>query len=145
MSLPLPEAGLVICYAYLWRSEEQRGREEGTKDRPCVLVLTTREDDDRTVVLAAPITHTPPRSPDEAVEIPLPTKRRLGLDEARSWVVVNEVNRFVWPSSDLRSVSRDQPSRFDYGFLPPFLFRQIKERLVATAKARRLMVVQRTE
>lgn len=145
MSLPLPEAGLVVCYAYLWRSEEQRGREEGTKDRPCVLVLTTGEDDDRTVVLAAPITHTPPRSSDETVEIPLPTKRRLGLDEARSWVVVNEVNCFVWPSSDLRPVSRDQPSRFDYGFLPPFLFRQIKERLVATAKAQRLMVVQRTE
>ena len=29
------------------------------------------------------------------LKTPLATKRRLGLDEARSWVVVTEVNNFV--------------------------------------------------
>jgi hypothetical protein len=34
---------------------------------------------------------------DEAVEIPAVVKRHLGLDEARSWIVVSEINRFIWP------------------------------------------------
>jgi hypothetical protein len=92
-----------------------------------------------------PVTHTPPATPGEAVEIPLLTKQRLGLDAARSWAVVSEVNRFVWPGSDLRPVSRSAPDRFDYGFLPPSLFHQIKQRLAACAKAQRLKAVYRTE
>jgi len=110
-----------------------------------VLVLAVQEDRGRMVVLVAPITHTRPDASGDAVEIPLHTKRRLGLDEARSWVVVNEVNRFVWPGSDLRPISRDAPSRFDYGLLPPSLFREIKRALAASAEARRLAVVRRTE
>ncbi len=38
MKLPAPEPGSVIRYAYLWADEQRRGREEGRKDRP-VLVL----------------------------------------------------------------------------------------------------------
>jgi PadR family transcriptional regulator, regulatory protein PadR len=34
MSIPNPEAGLVISYAYLWHTEHQAGQEEGRKDRP---------------------------------------------------------------------------------------------------------------
>jgi hypothetical protein len=75
----------------------------------------------------------------------LQTKRRLGLDAARSWVIVNEVNRFFWPGPDLRLVSRDAIGRFDYGFLPPALFREIRARLAASAKTRRLAIVSRTE
>jgi mRNA-degrading endonuclease toxin of MazEF toxin-antitoxin module len=93
VSLPIPEPGLVVRYGYLWRSEHKRGQEEGRKDRPCVIVLTVRQETGRSVVLVAPITHAPPKTSDEAVEIPLQTKQRLGLDDARSWVVVNEVNR----------------------------------------------------
>jgi len=145
VSLPIPEPGLVVRYGYLWRSEHKRGQEEGLKDRPCVIVLTVRQETGRSVVLVAPITHAPPKTSDEAVEIPLQTKQRLGLDDARSWVVVNEVNRFFWPGTDLCPVSRDTPARFDYGFLPPFLFREIKQRLAAAARARRLVIVRRTE
>lgn len=145
MSLPVPENGLVICYSYLWDVENRKGQEEGTKDRPCAIVLTTQRGEGVTVVTVVPVTHTPPQAPDEAVEIPLKIKRRLGLDDVRSWIVVNEVNRFVWPGSDLRPVSRVESDLFDYGLLPPFLFRQVKERLAACVKARRLTVVQRTE
>ena len=77
--------------------------------------------------------------------IPVVTKRRLGLDEARSWVVVSEMNRFVWPGPDLRPVSRAEPERFEYGFLPPALFRQVLERFEACVAARRLRTVPRTE
>jgi hypothetical protein len=102
VSLPTPEAGLVICYSYLWHAEHERGREEGLKDRPCAIVLTARRESGETVVTVAPITHSPPVTPADAVEIPAVTQARLGLDGARSWIVVSEVNRFVWPGSDLR-------------------------------------------
>jgi hypothetical protein len=36
---PVPRPGLVIRYSYLWESEVRQGREEGTKDRPCAIVL----------------------------------------------------------------------------------------------------------
>lgn len=145
MPLPIAEAGLVICYAYLWHSDRRRGREERTKDRPCAIVLAAENKRGEMVVTVAPVTHAPPETADEAVEIPSATKRRLGLDDSRSWVVVSEVNRFVWPGSDLRPISRGEADRFDYGFLPPSLFRRIQERLAACAKAQRLKAVHRTD
>lgn len=145
MPLPIPEPGLVISYAYLWHSEYQEGQEEGGKTRPCAIILTAQAASGETVVTVLPITHAAPREAAEAVEIPLAVKRRLRLDEARSWVVVSEVNRFLWPGPDLRPVSRDDPGRFEYGLLPPSLFRQIRERFLATARAQRLAVVRRTE
>lgn len=145
MALPLPENGLVICYSYLWDAESRKGREEGAKDRPCAIILTTRRAEAGTVVTVVPVTHTCPQASDEAVEIPLKVKRSLGLDDARSWIVVNEVNRFVWPGSDLRPISRHQADRFEYGFLPPYLFRQVKERIAICVKARRLKIVPRME
>ena len=33
------------------------------------------------------------------------TKRRLGLDDARSWIMVTEGNRFAWPGPDLRPIA----------------------------------------
>jgi hypothetical protein len=144
MPLPSPEPGLVICYAYLWRAEQAAGREEGVKDRPCAIILAVRDDDGDTIVTVAPITHLPPDAPDEAVEIPRTTKQRLGLDSERSWVVVTELNRFAWPGPDLRPVSRDQPDRFDFGFLPPDFFDQVKRRLTTIAAARRLRATART-
>jgi hypothetical protein len=145
VALPVPEPGLVIGYAYLWHSEHEQGREEGLKDRPCAIVLTTRDEAGETIVTVVPISHLPPEHVDEAVEIPLATKRRLGLDTARSWAIVSELNRFAWPGPDLRPVSRDKPDRFDYGFVPPSLFRQIRDKLGVCAAAQRLRSVPRTE
>ena len=145
MALPRPEPGLVICYAYLWHSEHEQGLEEGVKDRPCAIVLTAKDEGGDLVVTVVPVSHSPPKRSDDAIEIPLPTKKRLGLDAARSWVIASEINRFVWPGPDLRPVSRAEAGRFDYGLLPPSLFLQIKERLGACAKAQRLRAVRRTE
>jgi hypothetical protein len=44
VSLPTPEPGLVIPYAYLWRHEYNRGLEEGRKTRPSVIVLAGTTD-----------------------------------------------------------------------------------------------------
>ena len=145
MALPLPEPGLVISYAYLWRVEYEQGREEGIKERPCAIVLMAHDEDGDTVVTVVPVSHTAPTDPADAVEIPLPTKQRLALDAARSWIVVSEVNRFVWPGPDLRPISRAEPERFDYGLLPPSLFDRVKRQLAACAASRRLRAVRRTE
>ena len=144
MTLPQPQPGLVIGYAYLWRRESDAGREDGLKDRPCAIVLTRLQQDGDTVVMVAPITHRPPTAAEDAVELPAATKYRLGLDDQRSWVMITEVNRFIWPGPDLRPVSRGESSRFDYGFLPPALFKRITAALAAQHQKRRLATVTRS-
>ena len=58
-SLPTPHAGLVIRYAYLWKREYAAGRDEGSKDRPCAIVMALTADDGESKVLVVPITHAP--------------------------------------------------------------------------------------
>ena len=144
MSLPDPTPGLVIGYAYLWRDEALRGLEEGRKDRPCVIVLSVQTENGRTVVTVAPITHTPPAHPESALEIPAQTKRRLGLDGERSWIVAADLNRFVWPGVDLRAVRRGSAD-YAYGELPAILYRRLREKVAALARAGRADVTRRTE
>jgi len=130
MPIPNPEPGLVISYAYLWHREQQGGREEGRKDRPAVIVLAVeREADGATVVTVLPITHSAPADPGSAVEIPMPVKRNLDLDDERSWIVVAEGNEFLWPGYDLRKLANTE--RYDYGFLPPRFFNQVLRAFVA--------------
>lgn len=78
-----------------------------------------------------PITHTPPRDPGEAVEIPAATKQRLGLDDQRSWIMLTESNRFVWPGPDVRPVDSDSGY---FGPLSPALFVEVKQRFVTLAR-----------
>lgn len=125
MAIPNPEPGLVISYAYLWRREFEAGQEEGRKNRPCVIVLSVERHDSGTHVTVAPITHSPPSSGTPCLEIPLRVKQHLGLDDDRSWVILDEVNQFVWPGYDLRPVP-GKPGEMAYGFLPPRLFDQIR-------------------
>ena len=101
MSLPKPEAGLVIRYSYLWLSEFEEGEEDGDKIRPCAIVVAVSKSDKSEEVVVLPVTHTVPAEPEHAMEIPAITKQRLGLDEGRSWVVFSESNAFTWPGPDL--------------------------------------------
>jgi hypothetical protein len=143
MSIPTPEPGLVINYAYLWHTEHEAGQDEGSKNRPSVIVLTVERDaDGATVVVVLPVTHSPPRDAASAVEIPAAVKRQLGLDDERSWVVVTEGNKFVWPGYDLRKVP--STNRFEYGFLPPRFFNAIRDAFVANYKAGKARATPRT-
>ena len=110
------------------------------KDRPCAIVLAS--DEGRVIVL--PITHTAPDLPEDGLELPHAVKRRLGLDDERSWVVLMECNDFTWPGPDLRPVADRGPESVAYGVLPPRLFRVIRDRFITRARARRAKFVQRT-
>ncbi len=134
MAIPAPEPGLVVNYGYLWHYEHEAGQEEGRKDRPAVIVVfVERESDDATVVTVLPVTHSAPSDPRHAVEIPAAVKRHLGLDDARSWIVVIEGNDFVWPGYDLRTIPNT--GRFDYGFLPPRFFEKVLQAFAACYSA----------
>jgi hypothetical protein len=141
--VPAPEPGLVLNFAYLWHHEHNAGQEEGRKDRPSVIVLcVARETDGTALVTVLPITHRRPVDPTAAVELPPTVKRHLGLDDDRSWVVIDEGNEFVWPGYDLRKISRTD--RYDFGFLPPRLFDQIRRSFAQFHRSRRVKLARRT-
>lgn len=136
---------MVLCYAYLWHTEAEQGRDEGVKDRPCAIVLTSEDADGETLVTVVPITHRRPDNPDKAVAIPAATKLRLGLDGEPAWVVISETNTFAWPGPDLRPVSREVPDNFVYGVLPPSLFAKVRDKLTEHYRRRWHRGVRRTE
>lgn len=138
MKWPPPQPGMVINYSYLWSGEARLGREEGVKDRPCAIVIVTKSGEAGVDVRVLPVTHRPPLSPDEAVEIPAVVKHRLRLDAAPSWIVVSELNEFPWPGPDVRPI-RNTGSPV-YGFLPNNFFRHV---LMQLAK-RRMQVTRRS-
>ncbi len=142
MPLAAPVPGLVISYAYLWRAQHRAGGVEGRKDRPCAIVVAIKDEDGDTLVYVAPITHTSPSS-EVGVEIPTAVKRRLGLDAARSWIITDELNRFIWPGLDLRPIARDRPDTFQFGFLPVELFEALKAAVLKHQRAGSLGVVGR--
>jgi hypothetical protein len=57
------------------------------------------------------ITHSAPTDPTSAVEIPLPVKRHLGLDDDPSWIIVAEGNEFLWPGYDFAQAAAQRPLR----------------------------------
>jgi hypothetical protein len=135
----------VISYSYLWAEERRRGREEGLKNRPCAIVVVTQDEDGEHVVTVLPVSHAPQTDPTLAVEIPPAVKRRLKLDEERSWIVLSEANRFIWPGPDLRPLRTGDAAAVAYGLLPFALFEQVRTKLIAAIRAKRLRVVPRTK
>lgn len=145
MTWPVPQPGLVIRFSYLWKREADAGREEGAKDRPCAVVLAIEGREGHPRVIVLPITHSPPQPLDEGIELPQPTKTRLGLDGERSWVIVSEANDFAWPGPDLRFLPGQGPETAAYGFLPPLVFRAVRDKFLARYQERKASLIQRNE
>ena len=145
MAIPTPEPGLVISYSFLWTDEAAAGHAEGRKTRPCAIVLVLVPADNAggaPRVYVAPITHSAPSDPEVTVEIPMAVKRHLGLDQDRSWVVLEELNSFVWPGYDLRQIP-GKPGEYVYGPLPPRFFATLRDRFAALHRARAVKSTQR--
>jgi len=144
MALPDPVPGLVVRYSFLWSHEARAGSEDGSKDRPCAVLLATTTKEGKQIVTVLPVTHTPPADPRLAVEIPAATKARLGLDHARSWIVLTEANRFQWPGPDLMRVPGKESDKWAYGLLPRALYDQVRTKWLAAYDARKVGQVNRT-
>lgn len=142
MPFPIPEAGLVISYSYLWRYEHESGVEEGRKNRPCVIILSVEKQAGDIIVTVAPITHYEPKDKKFGIEIPIGVKKHLRLDNKKSWVIISEVNQFIWPGYDLRPIVGSK-KKFAYGFLPPMLFEQIKSEILKLIVKRRTNLTSR--
>ncbi len=95
-------------------------------------------------MIVLPVTHSPPQDPALAMELPAPTKRRLGLDEARSWIILSDGNRLSWPGPDLRPLVAGEASTILYGELPASFLRALREKWL-TLSAARWSIVTRTE
>lgn len=139
-----PRNGTVIRYAYLWRDEARRGRDEGRKDRPGTVILARQEPrSGLCYVFVLPISHSPPTSPEIALEISADESRTMGLDGEPAWLICNELNQFLWPGFDLRPVPGSDPPTHVYGMMPPGLYERARARFLALRKSGRASTVVR--
>ncbi|MFC3226132.1 hypothetical protein ACFOGJ_02770 [Marinibaculum pumilum] len=92
MKLPALTPGLVIRYEYLWGHEYKAGQLDGSKARPCAVVIIADDQDGRRDIYVSPISH---QEPEDGTGIPIPPKVAdyLGLDDLGSWIVTTEVNQ----------------------------------------------------
>src|SRR3981189_3340521 len=131
---------MLVRYNDLWTQAAAR-RDQG-KDRPACLVAASDSQTRPRFVVLLPITHTPPDGDTIGIEIPAKVKQAIGLDDARSWVIVSEHNIDEWPNAGLSPVP-GKPGVFGYGFIPPGLFAQIKARFLELARQNKSGAVRR--
>lgn len=128
---PVPIPGLVIRYAYLWKREADKGKTEGQKHRPCVVVLCVEEIAGEKVVTVAPVTQSPPSNPNEAIALTPATRRRLGLDAEKNWIMATELNCFTWPGPDLAPTDT---GKYAYGELPAVVFKALRDKILDASR-----------
>ncbi len=107
-----------------------------------MVVLATAEKSGGIQVVVAPVTHSPLGTRGDAIEMPGLVKRDLGLDRERSWIVVAEVNRFLWPGPDVRPLQGGSPF---YGAIPDWLFVQVRTEIGRLAACGEVRMIRRTE
>ena len=147
MSPAAPEPGSIIRYAYLWADESARGREEAVKDRPAlVLALSVTQAGGSVQVLVLAVTHSAPVHAHDALPLPADIKRRIGLDDAPSWIITTEATAFIWPVPDIRPVPDRSPTTMVYGRVPDGLLKQVARSYLANrATQQRSRLVRRTK
>lgn len=107
-----------------------------------VVVVARIEEAAGTLILVAPVTQAAPEKSADAVEIPPNVKKQLGLDDDRSWIVVTELNRFIWPGPDIRPVPETGAPFYDA--LPGWLFERVRSGVLQHSAQGRLKVTKRT-
>lgn len=110
-----------------------------------MVVISRRTVGDQTELMVVPVTTQPPRNAADAFEIPARVKKHLGLDAERCWIMVTELNRFVWPGPDVRPVARSGGLTPLLGFLPEQVFRPVLDAVIARSEAGRLKMTKRSE
>jgi hypothetical protein len=93
-----PKSGDILNYVFLF-AHEAKTRDEGVKERPCVVVMTIPE---QQRVLVAPLTTQGDRYADT---LPVPEEVcRIAKLHGPTAVVLNELNIFTWLGYDVRPV-----------------------------------------
>jgi len=119
--------------------------EEGLKDRPVVVVIARKAIGDRVELMVVPVTTQPPKNPSDGFEIPPRVKAYLGLDAERCWIMVTELNRFLWPGPDIRPIAKDDTLTPLYGSLPAGLFAPVLAAVIARGERGKLAMTKRSE
>ena len=124
--------GTLVHYQLLERHEAVQGKEEGTKRRPCAIVLRSQNPASDRIFLI-PITTRQPDKDVPALEVPQLEARRMGLHEPISrWVILNEVNVDQIPSLVMEPNAK-------IGDIGRSFFRQILEEFKAINQQRKMI------
>ena len=126
MTRPALRIGDVVRCSYLW-VDDHLADAVGGKDRPCLVARVAEASDRRNPwLLLLPITHSPPTSGKAAIEIPARAASRAGLDDQRSWLILDEGNVVrAWDPE----ISPVRPGAWTFGSLPE---RAVSNALVKT-------------
>jgi hypothetical protein len=143
MLIPPPVPGMVVRYVYLWSDDKAKGRVEGAKERPCVLVLAVRQATGIIQTVVAPITHAPPEDPADSIEVPPAVRLSLGLDSERQWVRLDELNSFGWPGFDLRPDPKT--GAVAYGMVAKEFYEEVRVRILDRHRSKKLRSISRDE
>lgn len=104
-----------------------------------MVVLSVSQESYGLNIVVCPLTSQTPDMTASIVEIPHKVKNHLGLvDRDKSYAVTSEVNTFVWPGPDLRPFEKQDRKDVYFGQLPGALFIQIRDKVLAHAKAGKL-------
>lgn len=141
MAKPNPQLGLVICYDYLWKSEERKGREQGVKDRPCGVIVAQAGRPDR--VLVCPITHTEPDADQAGIELGPKDRAWMGLDDKPQWIITSEANLVDW--ADPGIVPVPATGDWHYGTMTAELATQVQAEARKSLSQGQLALISRIE
>jgi uncharacterized protein YifN (PemK superfamily) len=140
---PNPEVGQIIKYDYLWRDEQQRGKIEGSKERPCAVIVAIQSQNDGSyTVLLAPITHSSKQANNASILIPRQAKKITGLDEDQSWLLTTEVNAVSWLDPGILPAKKGQ---WLYGYLPRGIAKKAVEDILKFRGEKKLKIIDRRD
>lgn len=138
---PVPENGLIIKYDYLWGDQRKLQQKDGSKDRPCAVIASSRIDEngDYIVILCA-ITHSKHEDSNSEIKLPPKVAKYIGLDDRPQWFRTNEYNQVKWSDPGIIPASADQ---WEYGKIPSKLYHDIKESVLGHIKSKTISKVPR--
>lgn len=140
MAKPAPCVGLVICYDYLWKSENLKGRQDGSKDRPTAVVVAPAGKNPNTAMVFA-ITHTEPDDPRDGIKLQLTDCVWMGLDNKPQWIVTNECNLVEWDDAGIIPIP--ETGNWIYGTMTQQLSKEVQASALGHLSRNQLTIIDR--
>lgn len=106
-------------------------------------VFPDRGDPLRTGVLYLPITHSSPGPEEIGIELPVDVRYAAGLDNQKQCILVSQGNLDTWPEDVSNLPGR--PGVFEYGILPPGIFKAIQAMFARCYAEKKFNIVARNQ